>query len=86
METLIRRGPDFAGTIAAVASVSCQKNGELMCIDQFVVKEPNLPRKDGWLKAQQTFDMPAGAMRLQIGIRGRFTGSVEIGETHLFRK
>ncbi len=57
-------------------------------VDQFVVKEPNpnQRRKGGWLVAQNTFEVPAGAVAIQWQIRGRFRGSVEIRNPALERR
>ena len=85
-EALFRKGGDFAGTAAMVISLAQDAEGKSGAVDQFVVKEPNQPRADGWRLAKSTFEVPAGGAALEFQIRARFTGTLEVKELRLSRK
>ena len=53
---------------------------------RFLVKEPNMSRKGGFLIAKQTFDIPANATHVSLGLEARFTGSLEVSALHLEKK
>ena len=82
-EVLFRPAEGFEGSIALAVSVERASGGRL---DQFVVKEPNLRRREGWRAARETFEMPAGARSMRVHLRGRFAGRVEIAGASLVRK
>jgi len=83
LSAMIKPSPSYAGTIAVVISVTRDDGSEL---NQYVVKEPTTRRREGWLLAQKTFELPAGARRVRFYIRGKFSGSVEIRDLALGRK
>ena len=51
-----------------------------------LAKSPNLRRQQGGLAARETFELPAGAARLQVRLGGKFKGAVDIGRVSLVRK
>ena len=83
---LFRKEPGFTGTIACVLSLVRNTGGEPVHVDQFAVKEPNVPRRGGWLSLRQTIELPAGAESITLHVRGRFLGQVHISELALVRK
>lgn len=82
-DALFRKSADFTGTVALAASLIRQGKGGQETSGQFYVKEPNQVRPDGWIRARQRFDIPAGGMVIQYYIRGRFTGTVEVKDISL---
>jgi diadenosine tetraphosphatase ApaH/serine/threonine PP2A family protein phosphatase len=86
LEALFRKRPGFAGNVAVVASLVRAAGDREETVDQFVVKEPNQPRADGWMMAKTSFSIPAGAARLELQIRGRFMGDVEVKGVKLYRR
>ncbi len=80
---MFRRSPAFAGSIAFVASLTRNVNGREETVDQFYVKEPNQPKGDGWCRARQKFDIPAGGSSIAFHIRGQFTGTVQVKDVRL---
>lgn len=85
VEGLFRKGPEFDGHLALVVSVDRPESAGGR-IEEFLVKEPNAQRREGWLEAQQTFRTPAGATAVQVAVRGRFTGIAEVRGVSLIRK
>ncbi|MBM4142210.1 MAG: metallophosphoesterase family protein [Lentisphaerae bacterium] len=85
-EGLFRRGEGFAGAVALVVSLTREGADGPERVDQFVVKEPNLPRQGGWLQAKNTFDVPARATAVSVQVRGRFTGDLDVSGLSLIRK
>ncbi len=85
-EALFRRADGFAGRIALGVRVERETAEGPESLDHFVLKEPNLRRRDGWMGARETFTLPAGATRAQIDVRGTFAGEVEVREITLRRR
>jgi predicted phosphodiesterase len=83
MQAAFRRSDDFAGSVVLAASVTRRNGGTIEEIRNYRVKEPSIRRREGWLRAQETFDLPAGAETLQIHVLGRFRGSVRVAEVTL---
>lgn len=86
LDAWVRKSTDFKGRIAFVVSVIRDDNGREERIDQYVVKEPVRARKDGWLQAQNTFDVPARAQAVEVSMRGEFAGTAWIREVALTRR
>lgn len=85
-EALFRKSPDFHGSVALRVSVVRVADGRESRLDSFVLKEPNLPRKEGWHAVRETFETPAGSVRLYLQIVGRFRGEVELAAPALLRR
>lgn len=86
---------DFSGTLEAViplgkepADVDKNKSGavRMEMIPNFVVKEPNVPRRDGWMYGQQTFNLPARSRTVHFQVRGKFKGTVFLKNLRLVTK
>lgn len=81
VEGLFKKLDNFTGTVAC-AVVMTSPAGET----KELVVNPNLRRKQGWLKAQQTFTVPAGIQTVHLHVRGRFAGTVVVRDLALIRK
>lgn len=75
---LFKKSDDFDGSIAMVLSLTKEIDGSIDTIDEFVIKEPNLKRAEGWMEAKNTEELPAKSSSVRFSIRGRFTGTAEI--------
>lgn len=82
-DALFRKSPDFRGVVAMTASLDRSGKDGQNTSSQFYVKEPNQARPDGWVRARQRFEIPAGGRAIQFSIRGRFTGTVDIKDLTL---
>ncbi len=95
MQAYVKGNGDFEGSVAAVLVLVQQQ----VARDQpgapsisfetnlnFVVKEPNQPRQDGWLLAQQTVTLPARSRAVIFQLRGRFEGVVFARDIRLEQK
>lgn len=85
-ECFVRKSEDFNGSLALVISAQRRTPAGAERIEHLVLKEPNEPRKEGWMLARHTFRLPAGAESIEYRMRGRFEGSVEIKGMSLKRK
>jgi diadenosine tetraphosphatase ApaH/serine/threonine PP2A family protein phosphatase len=85
-EALIRKSPGFRGSVALIVSVERITNGQEERLEHFVLKEPNLARKEGWTAVRETFETPAGTIRLRLKLGGRFRGEVELAPPALLRR
>jgi hypothetical protein len=83
LEALVRKGESFAGE--ALVEISLERAGGRRT-NRFAVKEPNLPRRGGWFKAQHTFIVPADARAVRYHLCARFTGTLEATGLALLRK
>lgn len=86
MEGAFLKGAAFAGNAALAASLRKQVDGRIVSVDPFIVKQPNLPRRGGWLLAKQTFDIPADTVALTLEVRGSFTGQLLVKDLALVRR
>lgn len=86
VEGIFDRGADFRGTVALAVAVVRRAGTREETVENFVVKEPNLRRKEGSLGARETFEAPAGALRASVRVAGRFTGTVRVTGLSLQRK
>ena len=94
----MKKSPDFSGSVALVLVLVQQKEpGQnrdpdgLMPVSfetnrNFIVKEPNIPRKHGWFLAKQTVTLPARSHSVVFQIRGKFQGTAFIRDMRLERK
>lgn len=80
-----RKSSDFEGTVALVLSLIRESESGPVQVDQFLVREPNLLRRDGWVAVQQTTrdPLPASTRSVQLHVRGQFTGTLEIRDLQL---
>jgi predicted phosphodiesterase len=85
-EVLFRKSADFAGNISVVVSLARGPPGAEQTVDQYIVKEPNLPRQGEWLAAKNTFTLPADTHRIMLHVRGKFTGEVAVSPPSLVRR
>ncbi len=83
IEARFRKSPDFTGAVALTAPLVRDADAGPETLDQFLVKEPNQPRKDGWLYARKSAPLPARAREIHLEIRGRFRGAVEVADLSL---
>jgi hypothetical protein len=84
-EALFAKSPDFSGPVALVVSLERRRaDGTPEWVEQFLVKEPNEPRREGLL-ARVTADVPAGGTAVRFQVRGRFRGTVEVRRPALWR-
>lgn len=86
IEASFRKSDDFKGSVWLAVSVTKKTGAEDVVIEQYIVKEPVLMRRGGWLLAKQTFDLPRGTHLVQMRVRGKFTGAVSIRNMFLQRK
>ena len=83
---LFRKSEDFTGNIEISLSVTKKKNGETSIIKQFMVKEPAEYRKNNWLEARITKNIPADSIEAQFRVTGIFSGQVEVRDLRLEKK
>ncbi|MFC1498720.1 metallophosphoesterase family protein [Verrucomicrobiota bacterium] len=86
LEGMFKKDKDFTGNIAIVISLNKKDSTGKEYVDKYVVKEPNVQRKDGWLSAKETFILPANSHSIRYNIRGNFTGKVLIKDLSLRKK
>ncbi|MDD5482232.1 MAG: metallophosphoesterase family protein [Kiritimatiellae bacterium] len=86
LEAFFRKSDDFKGSVWTAVSV-VKKTGEKdVSMEQYVVKEPALMRRGGWMAARQTFDLPKGTHTIRLHVRGKFKGAVLVKNILLQRK
>ena len=81
-----KKATNFTGHVAAVISVTRDVDGRHDLIDQYEVKEPTIRRKDGWMEARRTFELPAHTRQIEFQLRGRFAGEVRVRDMSLVRR
>lgn len=86
LEALIRKSPDFRGNATAFIAVTKKVNGRTQHSQRYLVKEPNLPRKNDFLLARHTFELPANTTHVALGLAARFSGSIEVARLELTEK
>ena len=87
LEVLFKKRINFRGKIAAVISLTKEMDVSSEVVDQFIVKEPNIERKGGWLLAKKTSaPLPVDSSSIRFQIRGNFVGEVAIRDISLQRK
>lgn len=79
----MKKSADFEGSLSVVISLT-QSDGATR--EQFVVKEATTHRRDDWLRAQKTFNIPAGAESLHFHLHGRFSGEARVRGLTLARR
>ncbi len=77
LEAVFEKSADFEGTVTLSASLLRAQGAGEETVENFVVKEPNLRRKEG-LAARETVEIPAGARELRVRVGGRFRGTVRV--------
>jgi diadenosine tetraphosphatase ApaH/serine/threonine PP2A family protein phosphatase len=85
LEAVFDKDVGFEGTVTLGATLRRAAGGLEERVENFVVKEPNLRRRDG-LAARETVEIPAGARELRVRISGRFRGSVRVLAVSASRK
>lgn len=83
LSALVKPSDSYSGSIAAVVSVVKDDGSRL---DQHVVKEPTARRREGWLLAQKTFELPAGTISVQFHLRGEFSGAAQVRDVKLEKR
>lgn len=75
-----RKSDAFQGDIGLVFDLlrESPETGQTHLVPAFHRREPRMVRRDGWLKAQTTFDLPATTQAVIVAVEGRFTGAVEV--------
>lgn len=86
LEVLIRKSSDFEGSAWAFVGTTRRTPEGAECTPRFLVKEPNIRRKDGFLMARHTFDVPANTSEVYFGLEMTFNGSIEISQLELTKK
>jgi len=97
LQALVKKSPDFSGSLAVVIPLVLRVESPSPETDasgapiletrpQFVVKEPTVPRADGWSLVKQKFELPVRPHSVKVQVRGRFTGIVWIRDLRLERK
>lgn len=86
LAALFLKDPSFRGSAAAVVSLRKDTDGTGEVVDRFVVKEPAVKRRGGWMEARKTFEIPANGREITFQVRGRFTGTVRLRDLSLERK
>ena len=76
VEGLFRKGDDFKGSAWMAVSLVKNTGAGDVAMEQYIVKEPALKRRGGWIMAKQTFNLPKGTHSIRVSIRGKFTGTV----------
>ena len=83
---LFRKSADFDGEVAVHVSLTRTEQGRRAVAEEFYVKTPTRGRKGGWQQAAESFEIPANAASIEIQIRARFTGRVEISGVSLVHR
>lgn len=87
VEGQFRPGAGYGGFVALEVEVRrAATAGQAASVVRLVSKEPNQRRRSGWLAAQETFDLPAGAADVQVQVTGRFRGDLRVGGLSLARR
>ena len=76
MEGSFLKGDDFKGSAWMAVSLVKNTGAGDVAMEQYIVKEPALKRRGGWIMAKQTFNLPKGTHSIRVSIRGKFTGTV----------
>ena len=85
LEMLSRKMPGCDGSLSVEISAATSGDGDSTAAP-FLVKQPNLRRQGGWLKAQQTFEVPAGTRSIRYRVRCRFAGEARLQALSLQRR
>ncbi|MDZ4198026.1 MAG: metallophosphoesterase family protein [Kiritimatiellia bacterium] len=85
-EAYFRKSENFRGRVWMCISVDRRTDSGIETLEQFIVKEPNLRRRDGWMAARETFALPAGSFALRFQLHGQFEGEAEISQITLQRR
>jgi predicted phosphodiesterase len=85
LEGSFRKHPGTQGSALLVVSLSRIKPGDssIEYVDHYVVKEPLVARKDGWMTARQTFTVPGNTTSLTVSIRATINGTLDVKNVSL---
>ena len=83
VELLTRAGADTIGTLGTDVTLYREQDGATLRVENFAGKVPNMRRAEGWMLAQETFTVPAGATAITVAIQGAFTGTFEARDLRL---
>lgn len=83
---LFEKGPFYAGTTVMAIMLIRQDGKGYITNQNFIVKEPLLPRADGWMKIRQSFTIPESGKMIQVQIRGKFQGMIRAKDLSLDRR
>lgn len=84
---LVQRGAAAAPAAGSpTAKHDARGSTALETMQKFVVKEPTLPRADGWSLVKHTFELPARSYAVEFQIRGQFQGAAWVHDLRLERK
>lgn len=86
VEALFKMNPGFKGGTTMVISLNKKTGTSEHKIKHFVVKHPNMRRKDDWFLAKHTFTIPANGNAIVLRITGAFAGEVQVRDIILNRK
>lgn len=86
MEALFRKSEDYHGSVALTVSLNKNRNGRLETFQQYLVKEPNIAKDDGWLAVKHTFTVPKDTKSFKLTIRGNFAGTIILKDVILTLK
>lgn len=78
LEVLTRGSPETRGTIGTDITLLRELDGTPVQVPHFGGKVPNMPRRGGWMLAQETFAIPAGGSAMTIALHGAFEGRIEV--------
>jgi len=77
VELLTRAETDTRGTLGTDVTLYRERDGVTVREANFAGRVPNMRRAEGWMLAQETIEMPAGATAISVAIQGAFTGVFE---------
>jgi hypothetical protein len=78
VEASFRKSDDFQGGAWLAVSVVKNSGAGDVVVEQYVVKEPAMNRRGGWIMAKHTFELPKGTHSVRVSLRGKFKGAVSV--------
>ena len=82
---LVRFEEPFDGAFTTFVDLVRKEKGVPRIEPGFAGKMPNLPRRGGLMLAKETFEVPANATEMRVGVRGNFKGTVVVHDICLVR-
>ncbi len=86
VEAFFRKKEGWIGNVGLEIRLQRETSSGMTIVPHFVSKEPNMPRRDGWIAARETFNIPAGGREIELRVGGRFAGEVEVAQITLLRR
>jgi hypothetical protein len=80
------KAEDFIGNVSLAVTITKKSENIGDVANEFIIQQPNLKRKDGWMLAQRTFTLPADGESIQINVGGKFRGKLLIRDISLQKK